>query len=73
MPPNLVNKRNRLKAIIFMNITQVAIFAYTVCLKITVSEKGVNALDICLVRNFVMLLGTGFLALHMRVSFKIAP
>ena len=66
-------KSNRRKAIIFINIFAVTMFIYTTMLKVTINDHKVNALDICLIRTFVMLVGTLILACSMGASFFIQP
>ena len=40
-------------------------FAYTTLLKVSINEKGVNPLDICLIRTLVMFVGTLMLTYFM--------
>ena len=49
------------------------LFIYTAMLKVTINEKKVNPLDICLIRTFVMLVGTFIIAKCMSASFNVDP
>lgn len=46
-------------------------FCYTTCLKITLNEKGVHPLDMCLVRTLFMCFGSWILGCVMKAPFKI--
>lgn len=48
-------------------------FTYTALLKITINEKDVNPLDICLVRVLVMFVGTLIIAKFMKQNFYVDP
>ena len=53
-------KSNRCKAIIFINLYSLILFAYLACTKHATTTLGVNTLDLCLVRGLVLLIG-GFI------------
>lgn len=50
-------KTNRSKAVLFTNVFAITMFIYTTLLKVTINRKGVNALDICMIRTLTMLVG----------------
>ena len=50
-------RTDRCKAVIFVNIYSVVLFSYLACTKHATTEKGINTLDLCLVRGFVLLIG----------------
>ena len=49
------------------------LFIYTAMLKVTINEKKVNPLDICMIRTLVMLIGTFIIAKCMNASFNVDP
>ena len=57
----------------FVNIFAVAMFIYTATLKITLNEHKVNALDVCLIRTSVMLVGSLIIACSIGAPFFIQP
>lgn len=68
-----VLKTNRRKAIIAIIFNAMAEFVYGVLVKISVNEKHIKALDLCLVRSLIMFVGSLILVLTMRVSLRIEP
>ena len=51
-------KSNRTKAVIFINVYAFTNFVYSALVKIVVRQKKVDQMDICLIRTFVMLVGS---------------
>ena len=70
-PVVLELKTNRRKAIIFINLYCICAFAYGVVTKFSINKHNVNALDVCLIRTFCMIVSSVILVLVMRVSIRI--
>mmetsp|Transcript_80 Transcript_80/g.111 ORF Transcript_80/g.111 Transcript_80/m.111 type:complete len:135 (+) Transcript_80:200-604(+) len=56
-----------------MNLYAISLFIYTAILKHAVTSEGVNALDVCLIRVFVLFAGALMITCTAGKSFTVAP
>ena len=64
-------KSNRLKAVLFINLSYFAMFFYNVFLKVAINEKGIHPFDLCLVRAVMKLILCGALIVATGQSFHV--
>ena len=65
-------KSNRKKAVFFMNLHCIFLFAYMVTSKKQMQENNINALDLCLFRTFVAFVVSTAIAVYLKIPFKVA-
>jgi len=62
---------NRSKAVFFMNLHCIFLFAYMVTSKMQMKENGINALDLCLFRTFVAFVVSSVIAVYLKIPFYV--
>ena len=60
-----------MKAVIFVNIYSLVLFSYLACTKHATTSEGINTLDLCLVRAFVLLIGAFMMTLITKQSVYV--
>jgi drug/metabolite transporter (DMT)-like permease len=62
---------NRSKAVFFMNLHCIFLFAYMVTSKMQMKENDINALDLCLFRTFVAFVVSSVIAIYLKIPFYV--